>query len=235
MATAETPNPIDFDANPPVPVDQYDDIVRRVNVGYDLIFVLTQALLRALGRSALELLVVGAGGGTELVTFGPANPSWRFTGVDPSAAMLAAAQRKAEAAGLSERIQLRRGTVADLPPDQAFDAATCISVLHFVPDDGHKLQLLQGIGQHLRPGAPLILVSPVAPATGEVDAFAAARREYSAALGLSDAMREAIQAQARTFPPNVTEERHRALLHEAGFAQVTRFFSAFTMTGWVAR
>ncbi len=235
MTTADTPPPVDWDNNPPVPVDQYDDIVRRANVGYEFIFTLTQALLRALERPALELLVVGAGGGTELVTFGTANPGWRFTGVDPSAAMLTSAQRKVETAGLSERVQLLRGTVADLPSERAFDAATCIAVLHFVPDDGQKLQLLQGIAQRLRPGAPLILVSPVVPAAGAAEDFAAARREYSAALGLTAAMREAIQAQARTFPPNVTDERHRALLHEAGFAQVTRFFSAFTVTGWVAR
>lgn len=108
-------------------------------------------------------------------------------------------------------------------------------MLHLVPDDGSKLRLLQGIAQHLRPGAPLILVNGIAQVAGQTDEFAAARREYSAARGLSDALQEALQAQARTLPPNVMEERYLTLLHEAGFRHVTRSFSAFTVRGWVAR
>ena len=46
-----------------MPVSEYEQTVQRVNVGYDLVFTLTHAFLRALGRPNLGLLVVGVGGG----------------------------------------------------------------------------------------------------------------------------------------------------------------------------
>jgi hypothetical protein len=38
---ADVPQPVDFDARPPVPVTEYELTVQRVNVGYDLLFTLT--------------------------------------------------------------------------------------------------------------------------------------------------------------------------------------------------
>src|SRR5688500_17152897 len=94
----------DFDTTPPVPVSDYERVVRGVNVGYDFLFLLTHASLRALRQSRMHLLVVGAGGGAEIEKFLPMNPGWRITGVDPSADMLAEAQAKADRLGLSDRV-----------------------------------------------------------------------------------------------------------------------------------
>src|SRR5690348_2879953 len=82
----------DFDRNPPVPVPDYEQTVKRVNVGYELIMTLTHSFLRALREPELHVLVVGVGGGAEIEWLLPANPGWRITGVDPSAEMLALAQ-----------------------------------------------------------------------------------------------------------------------------------------------
>jgi hypothetical protein len=57
---------VDFDKNPPMPLTEYEQTVKRVNVGYDLTFLLTECFLRALGKSDLNLLVIGAGGGAEI-------------------------------------------------------------------------------------------------------------------------------------------------------------------------
>jgi hypothetical protein len=108
---------VDFDTRPPVPVNDYEQTVRRVNVGYDLLFTITHSFLRALSRPNLELLVVGAGGGAEIESFLPNNPDWRLTGVDPSADMLAVARTKAEHLRVHDRVRLLRGTVDDLPHD----------------------------------------------------------------------------------------------------------------------
>ncbi len=112
----------------------------------------------------VDLLVVGAGGGMEVATFLPANPGWRLTGVDPSAKMLALAQAEADRLGAAGRVTLVQGTVEDLPATACYDAATCIFVLQFLPDDAGalgKLALLRGVAQRLRPGAPLLLVTGV--------------------------------------------------------------------------
>jgi hypothetical protein len=79
---------VDFDRRPPVPVNDYEQTVKGVNVGYELLFTLVECFLRAQGRADLQLLVVGAGGGTEIERFLPKNPGWRITGVDPSHACL---------------------------------------------------------------------------------------------------------------------------------------------------
>ena len=79
---------VDFDTRPPMPVDEYAQTVRRVNVGYDLLFTLTHCFLRTLEQPALNLLVVGVGGGAEIERFLPDNPGWRLSGVDPSREML---------------------------------------------------------------------------------------------------------------------------------------------------
>src|SRR5689334_5198092 len=120
--------PVDFDARPPMPVGEYAQTVRRVNVGYDLLFTLTQCFLRALDRPELELLVVGVGGGAEIERLLPNNPGWRLSGVDPSRDMLTLAEAKVEQLSLRERVTLLQGTVEDLATEARFDAATCLFV-----------------------------------------------------------------------------------------------------------
>ena len=154
----DAPHAVDFDARPPMPVSEYEQTVKRVNAGYDLIFTLTECFLRAQQQPQMKVLVVGAGGGMEIERFAPANAGWRLTGVDPSQDMLDLAQAKADQLGVREQVTLVRGTITDLPSDARFDAATCIFVLHFLPDPA-KLALLQGIHSRLRPDAPLIAVS----------------------------------------------------------------------------
>ena len=151
---AEMQGGVDFDTRPPVPLSDYETMSRRVNVGYELLFNLTHCLLRGLHQPVLELLVVGVGGGAEIERFLPGNPGWRLTGVDPSEQMLQLAQAKAHSLGVADRVTLVRGTVQDLAQDARFDAATCMFVLHFLPDEG-KLQLMKETARRLRPGAPL--------------------------------------------------------------------------------
>jgi tRNA (cmo5U34)-methyltransferase len=154
----DTPRSGDFDRQPPMPVTEYEQTVKAVNVGYELVFTLVYSFLRALGHPDLHVLVVGAGGGAEIGRFLPANPGWRITGIDPSQDMLALAQAKAEHLGVADRVALIRGTVEDLPPGANFDAATCLFVLHFLPDEA-KLALLRSLAGSRHSGAPILLAS----------------------------------------------------------------------------
>src|SRR5437016_6486241 len=96
----------DFATNPPVPVTEYEHAVTSVNMGYEFIFELTHAFLRALGKGDLDILVVGVGGGAEIERFLPHNPGWRITGVDPSREMLELARVKAEGLGVADQVTL---------------------------------------------------------------------------------------------------------------------------------
>ena len=146
---------IDFDSNPPVATSEYDQLAQMALPGYDAMHTMALSFLRSHLPEKADLLIVGAGSGMELVKFGKGNPQWQMLGVDPSSNMLAIAQQKIAQHGLSERVKLFQGYTHSLHATPVYDAATCILVMHFVPDDGSKLALLQSIAQRLKSSALL--------------------------------------------------------------------------------
>ena len=231
----------DFDVNPPMPVAQYEHTVKSVNMGYEFFLTLTYAFLRALRKPELDILVVGAGGGAEIERFLPDNPGWRVTGVDPSQDMLDLAAAKAERLGVRHRVRLIRGTVDEAPGDHCFDAATCLLVLHFLPDDA-KVALLRGMARRLHPGAPALIVSGcrVDELTHGTlrDDLVGAWQQYGEMHGMPAARMSAIiddllARQARA----TTEEGYRRLIHEAGFTHVANVLSVMgdALCAWIAR
>jgi tRNA (cmo5U34)-methyltransferase len=224
-------NAANFDSRPTVPAHEYELAAHRINVGYELVFELATALLRASCPDDGNILVVGAGGGMEVQTFGLAPVRWHFTGIDPSANMLTLAQDKVAANGLSDRVQLIQGIPNDLPLAPQYDAATCMFVLMHLPDDGSKLRLLQSIARRLKPGAPLILADSVRDRRAE---FVPAWQHYSVSRGIPVADMAAFLERIKTGGNTVTEARNLELLTEAGFSTTTRFFTAFVINGWLA-
>jgi len=230
---------VDFDTRPPVPVNEYDQTVRRVNVGYDLLFTLTHSFLRALGRPNLELLVVGAGGGAEIQSFLPNNPDWRLTGVDPSAEMLAIARTKAEHLLVLDRVTLLRGTVDELPSDPRFDAAVCLFVLHFLPDEG-KLATLRGIHRRLRPRAPLLVAcgARVVEDVSLRDDYLGAWQQFGQLMGMpAERMTALIEQLLPQQASSSPEQEYVRLMHQAGFEQVGSVLRVMGggMAAWLAR
>ena len=74
----------------------------------------------------------------------------RVVGIDQSPEMLAGAQARIEAAGLSDRITLVEGGAEKLPfPDGAFDALTFTYLIRYVEDPGATLAELARV---VRPG-----------------------------------------------------------------------------------
>lgn len=237
---------VDFDKNPPMPLTDYEQMVKQVNMGYDLSFLLTECFLRTLGQSNLHLLVIGAGGGAEVERFLPRNPGWKITGIDPSQQMLAQAQAKVTALDLGERVTLVQGTIEHLTPNMRFDAATCLYVLHFLPDDA-KLVLLRAVRDRLQPGAPLYLISAVR--VDETNSgvtnpqlradFLGAWRHHGEVMGMPKEQMAGIVAQLTeqmSQPQVATAARVQELLREAGFAHIAPFYSILgAIYGWIAR
>lgn len=121
---------------------EYEEQSRIALAGYDACHELAACMLAAsLGSGgSAHLLIAGAGGGArEIVEAGALEPRWRFTAVDPSQPMLDLAVAKLRQTGLLVRTRVVLGTVADLPPEPEFDAATLIGVLH---------HLANGLPQH---------------------------------------------------------------------------------------
>jgi tRNA (cmo5U34)-methyltransferase len=215
---------------------KYDEGIRKSIPGYDALHEMVRALLRLeLGREA-RVLVVGAGTGAEIVGLGAEEPGWSFIGVDPSPDMVSIARERVAEAGLAERTTLRAGYAHELPPAEPYDAATALLVTHFLPDDGQKLELLQEISSRLGPGAPFVLADLHGePGSARFERFFGAWKLWQLSRGVE---REGIEEKFRELPKVVhfvSEERILALLREAGFDGIERFYTALPFGGWLAQ
>ena len=225
----------DFDANPPMPISEYERTVSSINVGYEFVFSLTTCILEALCPTDLKLLVVGAGGGAEIERFLPRNPGWQLTGVDPSGDMLALAEAKAEKSGVGSRTTLSKGSVDSLPAQEKFGAATCIFVLHFLPDEA-KLSLLKEIRTRLQADGPLLVVTGARPDDGFNDDLLHVWQKYAEMKGMPPERVSAIISQLAK-QPMTEQEKYVQLLTEAGFQGITKYFSVMggAISAWLAR
>lgn len=212
-------------------VARYPEGPPRFVPGFHDIHRMACVLLRERVPADGRLLILGAGGGLELKSLSGSNPGWTFVGVDPSPEMLALAGTVAAEA--LERIELVEGYIDDAP-DGPFSGATCLLTLHFL-DRPERLRTLRAIHRRLAPGAPFIAAHSSFPQEPEARARWLDRyRDFAVAggaeVGDAETWRRAVEAQLTLLSP----EEDEALLREAGFADVTPFYAAFTWRGWVA-
>jgi len=217
---------------------EYEQQSRIALAGYDACHELAACMLAAAlgsGRVA-RILVAGAGGGArEIVTAAALEPHWRFTAVDPSEPMLALAVARLETSGLIERTEVVRGTVADLPSDEAFDAATLIGVLHHLAGDDAKRAILRDIARRLRPGAPLILAgNHQAYASQPLLLAAWGERWRQQGAGPEEVVAKRAKILQGADPPR-SEQAVADLLLAGGFEPPLRFFSSLFWGAWIAR
>ena len=151
--------------------------------------------------------------------------------IDPTEEMIELAQSASSQHGLGDRVTFVHGTLDDLPADARFDAATLCYVLMHIPDDGAKLHVLRAIAERLKPGAPLVLIDSVVDRRAR---FEGAWRAYALDRGATPEGLDAFFERIATRGNATTEARNLELLRAAGFRDVTRFYSALTMTGWIA-
>ena len=216
----------------------YEQQSRIALAGYEACHELTACMLAAaLGSGGrARLLVAGVGGGArEILTAGALEPGWRFTAVDPSPPMMDLAVARLTESGLRDRTEIRLGTVADLPEDEHFDAATLIGVLHHLPGDAAKQAILGAIAARLKPGAPLVLAGNHQAYASQpllLAAWGERWRQQGASPEEVTAKRGKILQGAD--PPH-SEGAVAALLHAGGFGPPTRFFSSLFWGAWLAR
>lgn len=214
---------------------RYDDTIRRVIPGYDALHTMTGVMLREEIAEDARLLVVGAGTGAELLTLGAAGPEWRFTACDPAADMLKVAEERITGHAVATRTALHPCIAADLPQaDSAFDAATCLLVMHFLPDDGTKLDLLRSIAARLKPGAPLILADMHEdPGSPRYQRIVKAWARWQLANGIDPVEVEKGLRHVERDVHFVPLPRLHDLLDEAGFTVPEHFYHAFLFGGFI--
>jgi tRNA (cmo5U34)-methyltransferase len=233
---ADKPQDGNFDKTPPVGIEEYDAAIRSFCGAYEEIFKLSYCCLKAVLPQQAKVLVVGAGTGMEITEFAPLSHDWSFYGVDPAAKMLALARKKISEKKIGNKIRLVQGYVDDLTDKESFDGATCILVMHFLKDDGAKLDLLMSISRRLKPGAPLILVDGCGkPGSKAFQENLKAWKQYPVMHGLNpDYVENAFNKTIMKMVQFVPESRIIELLKEAGFRHIFKYFSGFLYSGWTA-
>jgi tRNA (cmo5U34)-methyltransferase len=210
----------------------YDDIARTVIPGYEQLFQAILALLSGRLSPRAHVLVVGCGTGKEIATLAPAEPGWLITGVDPSAEMVGVTRSVARRLGVDSRVTVVHGEVAALPARAAFDAATVINVMHFLPDDGAKAALMESVATRVRPGGPVLLFDLHGDPTS--DAFRdVAWVSYMKIRGLRGEPLDGFLERLRKGIDYVSESRIMEICGSVGLEPQLRFFGGFHYGGWL--
>jgi tRNA (cmo5U34)-methyltransferase len=215
-------------------LDDYAKLAEQFIPGRRAIFAIVEAsLLELLPPGHAKILVVGAGGGEEILRLGQDNPTWSFVGVDTYEPMVELARRRLAETSVGARSQVHATTIEGLD-EKDFDAATCILTAHFVPDDGAKLAFFKAIRARLKPGAPLAIVDGVGVA-GEPETELLRRiwKRHAVRNGIAE---EVAESNAENFKKVavVSAEREVELLTSAGFERITPIFRGLAIKGWLA-
>lgn len=222
------------DAFGPAHAEIYDRQFEPIAAIKDGLLLLVQAHFALLPADA-RILVAGAGTGAEARHLARAFPGWRFTLVDPSAAMLAVGRRHAITEGLDDRFVYHEGFVSSLG-EGGFDAATSVLVSHFLTNTAGRLAYFADIAERLLPGGLLfnadLCADPTHPSFEP--AMELWLRLLHRAVGMTDEKRTSYRAMfGRDFAVQGPTEVE-SLIEQAGFTAPALCYQAALLRGWVA-
>ena len=177
-----------------------------------------------------DLLVVGCGTGNEIERFVKAPERWTITGIDPSPEMIKQANDKLQ---IYDNVTLIEGLVSDLVIEQKYSVATLLLVLHFLDDNGNKLNLLKDIADRLVSGATFVMLD----ITGDKNQIKQNLKVLKLLLP-NDIDEEQINNRLNRIENElfaVSEQRLSELLQEVGFEAPIRFFQSSIYMGWLTK
>ncbi|MEM6644366.1 MAG: class I SAM-dependent methyltransferase [Bacteroidota bacterium] len=206
----------------------YDQFVIDWIPNYQYFMNLLPALLQ--GKPEEAILVAGCGTGNEISRIVKQDPDRQITGIDPSPEMLDQAREKLDQ---YPQVQLIDGYLKDLPQGPKFSFATLLLVLHFLEDDGSKLDLLKQIANRLDPGGKLVLLDITGNREQIQDNLQILKSMIPAEIEQNEVSERLDKIENELY--YVSEERLVELLVSAGFESPTRFFQSSIYMGWVAK
>ena len=175
-----------------------------------------------------DLLVVGCGTGNEIERFVNVSEHWSITGVDPSPEMIRQANERFRN---YDNITLKEGLVSDLDINKKYHAATLSLVLHFLNDNGSKLNLLKDIADRLAAGAKFVILDITGSKEQIKKNLKVLRCMLPEGLDTEQINNRLHRIENELFA--VSEERLSELLQEAGFEPPLRFFQSSIYMGWL--
>ncbi|MDD2947016.1 MULTISPECIES: class I SAM-dependent methyltransferase [unclassified Acinetobacter] len=137
------------DFNSQYVVDGYDEHIRKLIPGYEVVHQQIRALLKTYVDEYAHVLIVGCGTGYELGHLVQLFPDWTFTATELSENMLDKARHHIHALNAAHRVEFVLGNVDQLKTGPTYDAALSILVTHFV-DFADKPKFFKAISSRLK-------------------------------------------------------------------------------------
>ncbi len=129
--------------------------------------------------------------------------------------MAQAARRHVDQTGVASRIHIREQPLS-MAESPSWDAAVCLFVAHFVPDDGARADFWEALASRLRPGKPLWLAEISRPTPTNRDVWCRWASDRGVPSERVDGLRARLDGGFATLSPT----RSRALANAAGFRHV---------------
>ena len=177
-----------------------------------------------------DLLVVGCGTGNEIERFVKTPEHWTITGIDPSPEMIKQANDKLQN---HDNVKLVTGLVYELDIEKKYSVATLLLVLHFLDDNGNKLNLLKDIADRLVSGATFVMLDITGDKNQIKQNLKVLRHLLPDGLDEEQINNRLSRIENELFA--VSEERLSELLQEAGFEKPLRFFQSSIYMGWLTK
>ena len=213
--------------------EKYDTKFARAEPFRDVIHLVTDLAFASLPDDA-NILVVGAGTGSEIIALAARHPGWHFTAVDPAGAMLDVFREKATAAGILDRCTTHVGYIETLASTPLHDAATSLLVSHFLQTDASRGAFFAEIAARLKPGGLLVNADLAADMTDKASERLYATweqmlRETGAdAAGLAN-YRAGFGRDFAVHTPSAVE----ALIEQNGFERPSPLVQTLLMRTWL--
>ncbi len=215
-------------------VSTYQQSIRQKIIGYDLIYDMMANILHDFPTTH-KILVVGAGGGQELLTLGKSFPSVHFTAVDTSKVMLEIAAKQIDSLPYALTIEWLERDLLSLNSKELFDVATCHLVLHFIKDLDQKRDMLQKIADNLKDNGVLFISSINTDLTSQT--FKQELHYWRSSMlhnGISEEHWERFEHSFSMTTHPITLELLIDLLKEAGFTTILPYFKTHMIDALVA-
>lgn len=206
----------------------YNQFVETWIPNYNYFLDLLPKLLSDTNRK--NLLVVGCGTGNEIERFVKTPEHWTITGIDPSPEMIIQAIDKFQN---QDNVKLVTGLVSELDIEKKYSAATLLLVLHFLDDNGSKLNLLKDIADRLVSDASFVMLDITGNQNQIKQNLKVLRHLLPDGLDEDQINNRFSRIENELFA--VSEERLSELLQEAGFEKPLRFFQSSIYMGWLTK
>jgi len=183
-----------------------------------------------------RILCVGAGTGSEILHLADRFPGWRFTAVEPAAAMLDVCRRRAGEAGIAERCEFHEGYLDSLPAGAPYQAATCFLVSQFILDKTARSAFFEKIAERLVPGG--VLASSDLSTEQNAPGYDELLRVWQRATSPASVTDEGLRRMKATYTRDVAvlpSAQVAGILKAGGFEGPRTFFQAGLIRAWFAR